>query len=500
MNFSLIRFKVIEKAQSFSSVNYLIFFFILSALMYAPALFSWWGPVDDHEIIQFLGNDQVLHVNEIWSEISRTEILQFGKSSRFRPSYYFIRILETVVWGDQVWLWYLFRIMSFGYFASIFFWLLSKFISKFESFLFSIFLMSFQFWIDIISRLGPAEFYGFLGMAIFCHGYILIRKNINSTIPIYVMIVGLASATGTKENFIFFPLFIFGILYLTDKSQAYCRKRLFYILLISIFTSSIIFFGFIPSIIGSGKDIYQNSVSISPINIFSSLLKCKPLLMALCAIGILKIKSYIPKNYFIAILIILILFFSQVIFYRNAGPFGMRYDFPGLLFIYLIFVLLYVGSVDKLKSNKAYLITYCVLFSLSFFKYIKPFKAFDISYRGFQKTNEFKRLISKLQNTNIKDILLEYGDPTIQYEIVYSIPIFLKNMNISKNITITEGTTSKPSNDTKLEEELLRELKTIESSGSDYISPKKILVREECFSVLLGSETSFCKNFIKFNW
>ena len=67
------------------------------------------GMIDDHEIAMFLGSDGKICVSEIPSLLFSTEVGQFGKALRYRPSYYFLRILESLLWQDKAILWYGFR-------------------------------------------------------------------------------------------------------------------------------------------------------------------------------------------------------------------------------------------------------------------------------------------------------------------------------------------------------------------------------------------------------
>ena len=68
---------------------------VVAYALFGSMLGAKWSPIDDHEIMWFLGPDGRIG----WSEIPRvlmtqTEVGHFGGAlARYRPSYYFLRVL-----------------------------------------------------------------------------------------------------------------------------------------------------------------------------------------------------------------------------------------------------------------------------------------------------------------------------------------------------------------------------------------------------------------------
>ena len=81
-----------------------------------PMLYAKWGLIDDHEIFSLIGPNRYLPFAQILDALSTTEVSASSTLPRFRPTYYILRILESVAWGKDPSLWYGFRI-----FTSVFF-------------------------------------------------------------------------------------------------------------------------------------------------------------------------------------------------------------------------------------------------------------------------------------------------------------------------------------------------------------------------------------------
>lgn len=75
--------------------------------------------IDDHQIIRYLGADGDLPLTEIPTTLLHgTEVGQYASALRFRPGYYLLKLLETSLWGDSVWLWYATRGLAFAAFLA----------------------------------------------------------------------------------------------------------------------------------------------------------------------------------------------------------------------------------------------------------------------------------------------------------------------------------------------------------------------------------------------
>ena len=240
-----------------------------SYYMLGDNLRAQWWIIDDHEIMRYLGEDGHLDFKDIPSKLlTETEVGNFGGSPRYRPSYYFLRLLETALWGNYPKLFYLtwFLILSFFFMVC---WLITKeTIGFIGGYFFTAATMSFTYWIDIFSRLGSSETYAVLGISLFCLGFYryLKEKSFNTSFLTWSCIFwGAIISIGSKENLILLVIPVVWLLW-----DSFKKKRLTLIKLI-ICISIISFSAFIAlSILLSisargGQDVYSNNVSGSSI-------------------------------------------------------------------------------------------------------------------------------------------------------------------------------------------------------------------------------------------
>ena len=97
--------------QKYSIFFILIFSVIIVVGIFGRVLSAQWGVIDDHEIIAFLGQDRKLYLHEIFPALKSTEVGDFGSLTRYRPSYFLLRLLECVAWGANPLYWYAFRLV-----------------------------------------------------------------------------------------------------------------------------------------------------------------------------------------------------------------------------------------------------------------------------------------------------------------------------------------------------------------------------------------------------
>jgi hypothetical protein len=174
-----------------------------------PCLHAQWGPVDDHEIALFLGPDQRLGLGRFGRLFLQSEAGHPGGSGRYRPSYYFVRLVETMLWGAHPERWYLARILMFGVFLASLIWVLRNRLSFAENLLLALYVATYSTWPDIWARLGPNEAYGALGVGLFVVGVQRVdelrvtsatRRQWLAALALFLL--GGAIAVGAKENFL----------------------------------------------------------------------------------------------------------------------------------------------------------------------------------------------------------------------------------------------------------------------------------------------------------
>lgn len=227
------------------------------------------GPIDDHEIVKFLGSDKRLWIWQIPNVlIEDTEVGTYSDFARFRPTYYFFRLLETSAFGVDATSWYLARIILL---ALVCFFLTSglmKLISFRNQFVvlllgtsFILAVCSLTSWQDIVARLGPSEIYLALGFSIFFYLSVLLTLEDFSEKSWLLLCITYVLTLGTKENGIFLslPFLLLGITaFLTSTKRLFVAISLAISVLLSILTSA----GWVLGMKSAGGDVYGNTRTI----------------------------------------------------------------------------------------------------------------------------------------------------------------------------------------------------------------------------------------------
>jgi hypothetical protein len=175
---------------------------VLALAATSPILDARWGPIDDHEIVGYLGPDHRLSLGEIPAKIAETEAVHPGGSPRYRPSYYVLRIGETALWGGRPGVWYAARVGMLALFLAAIVWVLRSGASVLELLALAGLVGSYGWWADIFLRMGPAEAYGTLGVGLFALGAAAALRSPRGVLPGLLLFIGGAIAIGSKENFL----------------------------------------------------------------------------------------------------------------------------------------------------------------------------------------------------------------------------------------------------------------------------------------------------------
>ena len=147
-----------------------------------PSFTAKFGPIDDHEPLIWMGPDGHLPWTAFWTTfVHKTEVGQWGGTGRFRPTYYLLRVGETVLFGNDPRAWYACVVAMFtascavlGYVAAV--WLstaasdrrgsVRRSIMFVASATCPLFFAGLYAWSGIVGRLGPSELLGLLATAV----------------------------------------------------------------------------------------------------------------------------------------------------------------------------------------------------------------------------------------------------------------------------------------------------------------------------------------------
>jgi hypothetical protein len=227
------------------------------------------GPIDDHEIVKFLGSDKQLWIWQIPNVLLKdTEGGQFSSSTRFRPTYYFFRLLETSAFGVNATSWYLARIILLAlvcFFLTSGLMKLISFRSQFVVLLlgtsFILAVCSLTSWQDIVARLGPSEIYLALGFSVFFYLSTILTLDGFSKKSWLLLCVTYLVTLGTKENAIFLslPFLLLGITtFLTSTKRLFVAISFSMSVLLSVLISA----GWVLGMKSAGGDVYGNTRTI----------------------------------------------------------------------------------------------------------------------------------------------------------------------------------------------------------------------------------------------
>ena len=341
------------------------------------------GPVDDHEIVRFLGGDKQLWVWQIPGVLlQQTEVGQYGENARFRPAYYFLRLLETSLFGIDSNSWYFSRILmvaltslflTLGLIALLSF--KNKLVIIFFSTWFILTILGLSAWQGIVARLGPAEIYLVLGISLFFYLATLLLDNPNSTKTWIATCLSVVAVVGSKENGIvaLIPYIVLGcyVSYFSVK-----RRTVLWLFSITIAVSILIAIGWTLGVQAVGANVYGGSTSKQffleqfakhlrdTSNSWEFLLSFSIVLIHIYA-NIITRKSMRKEFYFIvtAHVVISFVLLSESIFYPQ-GFSELRYSVVTQILSQLslgLSVILVMNTISMFKASEPILVSAAVL-------------------------------------------------------------------------------------------------------------------------------------------
>jgi len=504
--------------QKYSSLFILLFSSIIVFGIFGRVLAVKWGVIDDHEIMFFLGRDGKLYLTEIFSTLKLTEVGNFGSLTRYRPFYYMFRLLECVVWGAKPAYWYAFRLGLLILAVSLFWGLIAPQFGWLGAGLLSTYTLTFFYWVDIIGVLGPGETYAVLGLPIYIWGLVNVFQE-NSTKFRYVLaglaiLLGSIVCIGSKENFV---LLFIPSAYVAFRAFRLRKYLLFVFALASALFSAYVGIAVMILIFQTGTDVYTKSVSpLARLNALLSIPALAPLVLLgflITALGCLtlvrKISTKTRKTLFQAmfwLVVLCVVYFSQLFFYNGAWPTNMRYDFPGMLYVPCAIYILYPIS-EKIFSEIPALqyprfvvrFGWAAALTLLVFSrgYAPTIEALEKNIKATHDfTNRVEQVSSLLKQNPENALILESGN-VWEYEAVFSYERFLRAYGVDNPIFLRIHGYSPEMMADGLGQSLAIRLLDISNNGDNLFHPLSQIenYRNKCFSLnLSGSLESECQS------
>lgn len=429
------------------AIAIVIFSVLLTGYLFGGNLFARWSIFDDHEIMWFLGRADRLPVSEIVPRMMQTELSADSTTPRFRPAYYALRLIESAAWGKHPGLWYGSHLGILLLFLIAVWLTASRRIGFVPAGLLSLYTLTFTFWSGIFSTLGPGETYATLGLGLFVIGFDRAWDDSGLSRGSLLLLLGTVCAAGSKENFIVL-LIPWGVLMARAARRGNLRWLPAAPFGLAAAWSGWIAYSVIRRMQASGADVYGNPIGPGErLAVLLEALRDPRITPLYVAAGLLLlIWAWVRTQQTTvagaslagagAVVLLAVLYVSQVIFYAGAWPTGTRYDLPGLLcWPLLLFVVSWYllrlraalpAASPYRAAPAAAVIIIGVLAVGSHFPNIPAIRA--ATARNIASTNAFTAFIGRLaavaaQNPDLP-IVIESGDPS-DFEPIISYPRFL---------------------------------------------------------------------------
>jgi hypothetical protein len=502
-----------------------VFSLAIAVLLYGNTLRGNWWVIDDHELINFMGPTGRLAWKEFIPKLLQTEVGQPGAYVRYRPIYFIFRLLGAAVLGNHPILWYAVQLAILIFFICTLWYLTAQFIGLLSGGLFTLFILSGLYWPDIFARLGADETYAVLGFTFFvlgAYGVITHAELRALKLDWLFILLGSIIAVGSKENEIILIvplafLFIFQL-----KRRKFSRWILIAFMLsmgwiLSI--SSVL----VVALAATGMDQYANSVHpVERIGVLIhgifSLRGVSILIPLLISLGLWGYYARFCKKPIISkylrylsfsIMAIFVFYLSQYVFYNGYWPANNRYDFPGMLYTPLLFLLIYsygvkiYGEQDQTRKSVSLIHFFIpVVMLIAILVYQDGFAYANYAVGNHvELSNNFSNQINSIGILSKADsrlaIILEAGAP-FDYEPIISYAKFLRADGVSNPIYVRWTGPDSASYSNLLFTHLVSQIQAWSQTKTDLFNPLSDLGANpaNCISIRMnGKPLSQCRQF-----
>ena len=407
--------------------------------VFGVVLEAQWGAIEDYETMQWLGSDGEADLSELPSIFSGTEVGGYGTSLRFRPAYYFLRVLETIVWGMNPTAWYACRLAMLALAAILFWRLASSSLGKLGSAMFCLYALSFGYWVDVIGRLGPSETYAVLGLPVYLIGVACASRGRTSRrreklLACSAIVLGSIICMGSKENFLLLMvpsavLFVRAL----QKRDHWLLGAAAAGLLFGLYVGS----SLVIALSYSGMDIYDNPISlghrlgeivsvlrqrhfITPFSVLVGLAIGVGALRLIPRLSVEARRAIGQAQLWLGALCVV--YFTQLVFYGANWPVTIvRYGFPGLLYLPASIAILYglakvmlsqaapESAQSTLKAALIISLLLAIIYHEGYSEVVKGLRQNVAATREF--TGRIERIVRVLRQDASKQMVIESGNP-----------------------------------------------------------------------------------------
>lgn len=343
----------------------------LATYQMAPQWHAWWGLMDDAEFLGWAPPGQSLDARGYLPTLGRTEIGAIGRTTRFRPVYYTLRVGERVLWPPSPAWYYAARTAMYAVALSLTAWALFTALGRIVGVGVFALASTAWYWRDIWAHGGPAEQYAFVGTSLLAVAGALAWRDEHPSHARGIALLASAGtllAMGSKENFLI--LLIPCALVLLRLARAPEHRWFLALLLLLVAASAMgIVAALFPGLRSAGADMYGHSIGAGArfawLSAGTGWLFPAAIVLIAAALPIASWRALpsgrrtpefrlrhdvLARRLHVHAGLLLLLVASQLTFYAPKWPtFGGRYDFPGLLVYPLGFAALTVYLLHWLR-------------------------------------------------------------------------------------------------------------------------------------------------------
>jgi hypothetical protein len=432
-----------------------------------PSFSAWFLPIDDHEYVRYLGTNSL----DIWQvpyQLFRTtEVGSFGHSSRFRPIYYLIRLLLISTIGGHPGTAFFFRaaiqavvaFMAFAACRNVFqkasSSVLERRLRDTWSLIIAIGVVGSFSWIEISTRLGPAELelaFG-VGLTVLALTKLITITGTTNRFPnnyFAAMLLGVVIASGSKENG---TITLIPLAYILFKERRILRQSAFKVvmILIALITPLLVLSNTVIDNLRNGASYEDRKFTIPQIwdllyshaqtPYFLIILICTVLTYLLWSVT----KTISDKAGLVLVAFFFLLNISESFFYGdNAGP--IRYkllsDYSFVLVLGITFFQLFNYFCRQNKIRPVGAITAFLVLVFAVLVINSPIQNLinqnKQSENTFASSSTWRKSIAELSNlaaqNNTTPILIHEFDSAIDGEMTVSLIRFLKYKGMTNTI------------------------------------------------------------------
>lgn len=513
----------------FARAGALVGLVLFGFYLWGENLFARWWIIDDEEIVAWFGQAHHLSPARVPQILADTGELYFFSGLRLRPMFWVFQTLEAVLWGDQPFLWYFFRIGIFIITLLLFLRLCIPLLGFLNSLLFAFYLGLAPYWADIFTRLGPAENYALLGLVGYVFAFVqIVRQTRRSAmsaarVPLGMWVVLGASGLicmGAKENFVFLLVPSGALLAFLLVSKRLSRAGAVTLVILAGWGALTLGSLFVTTR-RAGVDIYGNSTLLQErlplvLSAFKGLVLTPAngigvgLILGMALVGVIHLRGIQAYERLFQMLYLLgaslglglglaCVLFLQLYIYNGGLPQNTRYDFPGMLVLPLFALLgffLAQRIVRLVWQNEVLdrILTLTVSSLLvGALVLTGTHTARAASHTNVQRTQEFAAQIQLIRAVAVEHpnaaLVLETHSGW-DYEPSYSLVIFLRHAGVQNPIYLRHHGGTATQTNLPLELELAKRLDAV-STGTitwDYYQSFQRFHGGPCYSVAFSGQ------------